>query len=91
MRSVRSWRILVVGAVALTGCIPLGRGRTFGPQVVAAKTADGYLVAAGGDRCRVATATLAAASVGSTVRCLWVYPDNEPRLGRPVLPRAVRP
>jgi hypothetical protein len=91
MRNSRSSRMLVVGALALTGCVPLGRGRSFGPQVVAAKTTDGYLIAAGGDKCRVATAALAAASVGSTVRCLWVRPNNEPRLGRPALPRPTRP
>ena len=90
MRSVRYRRLIVVGTVALTGCIPLGRGRMYGPQVVVAKTTDGYLVAAGGDRCRVTSGTLAAATVGSSVRCLWTRPTSESRLGRPALP-GVRP
>lgn len=84
-----SWRAIAVGVVVLGGCIPLGRGRSFGPQVVVARTTDGYLVAAGGDRCRAASPRLAAAGVGSTVRCLWVRPSDEPRLGPPVSRRVV--
>ena len=83
---------MAAGALALGSCIPLGRGRTISSQVVVAKTTDGYLVAAGGDKCRATTAQLAAAEIGSTVRCLWIDADHrEERLGAPVLPRPRRP
>ena len=91
MHSVKASRMLVVGALAFSGCVPLGRGRTYSSQVVVAKTTDGYLVAAGGDKCRVTSGALAAARVGSSVRCLWMRPTSEPRLGRPAPPRVVHP
>ena len=77
--------VLVLGA-----CIPLGHGRTFSRQTVVAKTADGYLVAAGGAKCRAATAALAAAEVGASVRCVWLTADNDAHMGRPTRPRFPR-
>jgi hypothetical protein len=83
---------IAIASLMLGGCISLGRGRTLSSQVVVAKTADGYLVAAGGDKCRATSSRLAAASIGSSVRCLWIAPDRrESRLGAPILPRPRRP
>lgn len=91
-RNVGTWSAIAAGALAVAGCIPPGRGRNISTQVVVARTTDGYLVAAGGDKCRPTTAKLASAEIGSSVRCLWIEENHkEERLGAPVLPRARRP
>jgi hypothetical protein len=78
-------------ALLLAACIPLGRGAVFTSMVVTAKTQDGYLVSATGEKCHASTPRLAAASLGSSVRCVWVTTTENRLQGRLPLPPAPHP
>lgn len=84
-------RLSLALALLLTACIPLGRGAVYTSMVVTAKTTDGYLVAASGQKCHASTPRLAAASIGSSVRCVWVETKENRLSGRVPLPPAPHP